>query len=584
MPDVVTTSIDYGRIASIMQSGMNTVKETIDRVDNKVAALRKEVEVVRKETMEEITRLKNQLVELAHQQKFDAAYQRAMTEIIRIRQQLERDFGVQKQVRENLLGILQATDLGLITEGTISRCTEELMISAPKYWLAPCLIALAGWITNDESLAKRAIAEACKRDEEKTSLLFALITRRVNAGRIAAGKPTSNVCFEWLSKYFSKQNPKKMRSSIIAYIDCYTNGIFGEDKENICSEHITNWMASLKASKPTFVEEQLDYWKEKFTAYCDLKAMSTYEELKLVSPQFGGMQDYLLCIDAAERDDGIKSYVGEIMEKPVDTEALVNEIDGHLKNLVSEYEEAEEELRYREKYLSYVEEYKGDEKKADIRMKVEAERRYDAPVDFAQRLSDSVFKSEISSSAKKTALKLLKPYINQAFNEFIVANKDAYPQQIGLKITNEGKQIKSGIEGVGVLAAPKKLVWEGSTVDSENRDELVASLKKEYAKTKNERVALITDDRAQKTKKTGITMCCFGFLIIPLFLGLGKIIKSKKMVSENVQKRKELNDYYDKSCNDSVALLNKALDQRAKANRVVSRFLAGENNEALMAD
>ena len=101
--------------------------------------------------MQEINYLKAQFVEMQRQQKLQAALQRAITEVIRVRQELEQRFGTHKLVRDNMLGILQATDLGLITKTTISKCTEELMISAPKYWLAPALVALAAWISDSYS-------------------------------------------------------------------------------------------------------------------------------------------------------------------------------------------------------------------------------------------------------------------------------------------------------------------------------------------------------------------------------------------------------------------------------------------------
>ena len=53
------------------------------------------------------------------------------------------------------------------------------MILAPRYWLAPCLIALSAWINDNKELADKALKEALKRNEEKTTLFFALVSRRV---------------------------------------------------------------------------------------------------------------------------------------------------------------------------------------------------------------------------------------------------------------------------------------------------------------------------------------------------------------------------------------------------------------------
>jgi len=187
---------DVGKLAASTSRQVEQVNYKVEKLDYALAKTKKEVEI-----------LTQAFAQFVREQRMSNALQQALTEIVRVRQELEDKFGTNKLVRDNMLGILQASDLALITESTISRCTEELMISAPKYWLAPCLIALAAWISDNEALAKRAIAEACKRDREKTCLLFALITRRVNAGRMANGKPVTNSTFEWLNEYFKMQNP-----------------------------------------------------------------------------------------------------------------------------------------------------------------------------------------------------------------------------------------------------------------------------------------------------------------------------------------------------------------------------------------
>ena len=551
---------------------VNTVNDNLSRVNanvnRNIEIVNNNVELVRRQTMQEIAAVKKKLQQMEEDQRYAAALQRALTEIIRVRQELEQNFGTQKKVREHMLGILQATDTGLITESTISKCTEELMLSAPNYWLAPCLVALAAWISNNESLAKRAIEEACKRDREKTCLLFALITRRVNAGRLSAKKPASNTSFEWLSEYFRLQNPKKMKSSIIAYIDAYTNGIFGEDKENICSEHIAHWMEVLKNDNADFVNNLKARWNQIFAVYCDASYANNYADLKKICAQYQQIENYLLRIDASERENGIKSFIGGVMKSPVDYEALVSAIDEQLVKLVSNYEEAEESLRDEESYLELVKEFQGNEDRAKNKFDAIKKRRYDAPINLTDRLTLSIFDENVSTSAKKTAFHLLAPYISEAFNEFITENKDAYPSEIDLQIKDEGR----------VLGGNKTLVWNGKTANGENRDELVDSLKKEFEKVKKNRIAAITDEKAEKKKKLGLILTCSVVLcVIPV--GPYMYFSAKKELKKNADDRVTLDKYYNKASKESVDLLNRALDERAKANETVSNFLAVDGNE-----
>lgn len=68
----------------------------------------------------------------------------AETRLVKIRQELEKKYGHYDIVRRTTTGILQADDIGIVKKDTISNATEELMISTPGYWLAPCLVALGG--------------------------------------------------------------------------------------------------------------------------------------------------------------------------------------------------------------------------------------------------------------------------------------------------------------------------------------------------------------------------------------------------------------------------------------------------------
>lgn len=568
----------------VINSNVCTVINAVNRLNERIASTNQNVERINlkvenidyrlNETKKDLQELTKMFVSFVIEQRRSAALQRALIEIVRVRQELEQNFGTNKLVRDNMMGILQATDLALITESTISRCTEELMISAPKYWLAPCLIALAAWISNNEALAKRAIAEACKRDREKTCLLFALITRRVNAGRIKAGKPSTNTTFEWLNEYFKLQNPNKMKRSIVSFVDAYSNGVFGDDKEHICSEQIKHWMDVIIGNNADFADEQRQYWFGVFESY---DSSISYNTLKSVSPQYGAMLDYLKRIDASQRPDGIKAELYKINNVEVDTDKLIKDIDTQLSLLVSNYDEDEAPLRSEEERLELIKELKGDEEKADeiIKKRRALEEWFGQEVDFVKRLRVSITDTSgsVTDSEKHTAMQLLAPYISKAFNEFMLEKKDAYPENIDLKINNDGIQI-NGVENTGVVAAKKSIAWVGHTSDCSNREELVQSLKDEYAKMMKDRIASVSDEEAIQKNKFKFSW----IFLIPILVDKSK---SKKMLAENEAARAKIKQFYEKASATSVAILNKALDEREAANKVVGEFLADETNEEI---
>ena len=196
-------------------NNVNNIQRDIDLMSNKINNVTESVAKVNKE----LEILNKKFLELMEDRIRAEALSQATTELVRVRQEIEKEFGSYGLVRETMLGILQATDLALVKKTTISTVSEELMISTPKYWLSPCLIAVSAWINNDRDLAERAIREALKRDEERTALTMALICRR--NGR-------TDACYEWLNIYFSHLNAGNFSEGGYTFVDAY--------EKNICSD------------------------------------------------------------------------------------------------------------------------------------------------------------------------------------------------------------------------------------------------------------------------------------------------------------------------------------------------------------
>ena len=579
------------RNLGIVERNLNS---NITVVNNNVAIVNDNLN----KTAKDLARLRADVEQMRKEQRLAAALQRAITEVIRVRQELETDFGAHKTVREHMLGILQAVDLALISESTISKCTEELMISAPNYWLAPCLIALAAWISNNQSLAQRAIAEGVKRDKEKACLLFALITRRVNVGRMKAGKKGTNICFEWLNKYFETQDPRKMKSSIIAYIDAYTNGVFGNDKDNICGDHINHWMSVLEKENKNFAQEQTNRWVRNFETASTLTP-ANFPTLKQICPDYAEINAYVSRIQAAEHKDaskGIKAKFNKILTSPIDSAKLIKDIDDQLVKLVERYEDGREaELRDEDTYLSFVKEFNGDEIKAKAKMDLIRAGRHDEPVNFAERLSESIWDERAALSARRTAFFFLREYIQKAYARFITERKEAYPKQVTLNIAEKGSNRKG-------------FTWSGQTENGENREELVASLKEKYTAEKKAARDAVSDEAALAAQKKGKGMLIGGIvgavlgvvLLIALpggakvlgvaalaaggffaFKGNKKAKAGKAEIEANANKRKAIEKYYDGQLQANINVLDTAIAERAEANACVQKFLSDKENETL---
>lgn len=135
MSDRIIQAADLSRIASSISALGDSVKQVgqqVHAVDNAVTVTRGE------------------LAELQRQfNDFEQRYERATevglaeTRLVKVRQQLEREFGHHGEVRRAATGIMQAGDVGVVRQETMKSVTEELMLLAPGYWLAPALVALA---------------------------------------------------------------------------------------------------------------------------------------------------------------------------------------------------------------------------------------------------------------------------------------------------------------------------------------------------------------------------------------------------------------------------------------------------------
>ena len=216
-----------------LSAATRRIQEDVSHNSQKLDSLNSDLSRVQSD----LRTLKKSFEQFVNENRKATALQKAATELIRVRQELEQQFGGYKTVRETMLGVLQATDLALVKKTTISQVTEELMLSTPDYWLAPCLVAVSAWIGNDRDLASRAIAEAVRRDEEKTALTMALICRRNNR---------TDTCYEWLSLYFARQSAANFTKSNFTYLNAYLNGVFGPDEKHMCDDYVAKWMKEIQ--------------------------------------------------------------------------------------------------------------------------------------------------------------------------------------------------------------------------------------------------------------------------------------------------------------------------------------------------
>lgn len=529
---------------SNLENKVANIENMTAQVSNQVSYLQGSVD----KTNQDLAELRQQFMMMMQQQKLDAALQRASTELIRVRQEIEDKFGNYKVVRDTMLGVLQATDSALVKQTTISRVSEELMLSTPKYWLAPCLVAVAAWIGNDRDLAERAIKEAVKRDEEKTAITMALICRR---------NKKTDACYEWLSIYFENQDPSSFTEGDFAYIDAYVNGVFGPDEKHMCDGYIEKWMDEIRSSDAAYEENQARMWKEycvQFAGDCG----ELYPDLRDLSPDFPTINDYISRINAVEP---IMSNFTKITDAHVDQESLKKEIDRNLIELISKYDDDEMSLRNDEKYFLAVKKHAGDEVAArqmfeesmsENRMKVRS---------LIEQMYEVVNKSEgVSTSQKKTAISFLKTEINNGFNQFVKENKSSFPEKVSMSVYGYETEVTDGLN-------KDSAVRDFVTFNERN-------MRRDLATAQNDKKPLIFMISGIVVAVIAlILLFTVPFLGVVALVGAGflgfKAFKAKKDMAANLV---NIKTQYSNQSRDGVVKLKNAIDQWVDVKQRVEEF------------
>ncbi len=421
-----------GNLKAIYQN-IDTLNGNVGVVNDNVNNVNNNVKVV----FDEISVLAKDFHDFVQMQIKENRLGQAHTKVVQIRQELEKKYGHYDIVRRTVTGILQADDLGIVKKSTISDATEEIMISTPNYWLAPCLVALAAWINDQPELAEKAVREGIKRNDEKTSLFFALVCRRAER---------KSAALKWTQRYLANQDEEKLDRKSIIILDAYASGLLGADSEGVIAKQMDEWMEHLM-EKPGFVEKQAEQWSEAINLKRKPLESDEYTFLCKYSKTWPVLQDIM---EGARLHSEIFDYFTAIFEQEVPTDSLKKQLDSILDSLVTDFDDEELPLRREEKFEQFIIDFNGDEERARKNMEIE-QTAFESYKDFTQLLTDAAMKPESSHasiSTQKFAIALSKEWISNAYNDVIAQNRMKIPNEIEINVdtfnskTTDGKNEK----------------------------------------------------------------------------------------------------------------------------------------------
>ena len=437
---------------STIEDNLLDISRDLERINDDIGRLDERMRNVD----DTLDTLKNDLQQFIQYQQLANNLQRAKTDLIEVRQTLERQFGHYELVRRTATGILQADDLGIVRKETISTATEELMLSTPGYWLAPCLVALAAWISDQPELAERALKEGIRRSDTKTSLFFLLVCRR------AARKKAS---IQWLQRYLANQDAAALERTAVIILDAYANGLFGADTEGLVARQMNEWLAYL-SERTGFVEQQTRQWSNAIIAKRTPIDTSSYQYVRRYTTLWPVMADIL---EGASLHEKILKYFSQIFAQPSTSMKLEQQLDGILKSLVTDYDEEELPLRRQEQLDMLIVKFNGDEDRANRNMTLE-KSAFESHKDFTQLLTDAAMNStssHASPSTQKLAIALSRDWIYNAYTDIVAKNRMKIPHEIPFTIDT----------------------FQGTTVDGTNEAELLAKYQGEVDAEKEQALA-----------------------------------------------------------------------------------------------
>lgn len=438
-----------GLIAAL-NSRLNSIEHRLERINGNIGAVYDQVETVNsnvKVVYNELDTLVEEFRDFVHEQMRAGRKQIAHTELVRIRQELEKEFGHYGVVRRTTIGILQADDLGIVKKDTISGATEELMLQTPNYWLSPCLVALAAWISDKPELAERALREGIKRSDEKTSLFFALVCRR--AERRGAS-------LKWTQRYLANQDEEDLDRKTVIILDAYASGLLGTDSENVISRQIDEWIDRL-SSKPGFIEQQTKQWSDAILLKREPIDDGEYPYLRRASHTWPVLEDVM---EGARLHRTMHEYFTDIFEQQHSIESIKDQLDQILTSLVTDFDAEELPLRKEEKLNQLIIDFNGDTDRAQKHMDIE-QSAFEMHKDFTQILTDAAMTPEsadASVSTQKFAIALSKDWIRDAYSDVAAQNRMKIPTEIEINIDTFNDKTTDGSNEAELLSRFSALV------------------------------------------------------------------------------------------------------------------------------
>ena len=438
---------------------LNEIQKGLQAVNNNVMTVGENLSVVAQSLLD----LRADFNRYVKKDELVNNIQIAKQQLITLNQQIEADFGHNKELRRTAVGILQANDLNVRTD-TITTRSEELCLSTPNYWLAPALVALGWWIAASRAVAEgqasngkevqaavsnleSMLREAYARECSKTALFFGLICRR--AGNTFQAN-------EWFKEYLAFQNPREVDHTCMVLLNLYASGIMGRGaEEQAILGTLAGWLDELmNDSDGTYQAQLLSDWANTCRMLYELAepAPASYVVLPAFSPTWPALQQ---ATQASLLHARLLEFLETELARKDFAEDDITIIDGLSADLVTDYDADELPIRREQEYQQLIVDLKGNQDLAFALRSIKDDILSETK-SFVSILSDAARNSELSGASDATAvyaLRLQMPWVKQAYEGIALQNREQTPREIAIDLGNFQATTEDGSNEEEVIEA-----------------------------------------------------------------------------------------------------------------------------------
>lgn len=423
----------------VLANNIGTVSQNVHTVNGQIDAVQGQVDSVQSE----VQSLEEEIKAFMQEIKQGTVVSNARQTILMAEAEYTKKYSHRDEVRRRVNGLLQSIDINAIKKSTIENISEETIVNTPDYWLAPALVSLCAWYTDNKPLAEKALKEAMNRDDEKTSLLFCLVHLRAN--RIETS-------LKWLNRYLSMQDPTKMENKIITILDAITSGVFGTVAKKTCLEKINEWILELN-SYNELKNIQIDRWERYFREQLTILDENEFPYIMKYVKENETIKDI---IEVSRTQENILNDFKNIMNEANYNKTYNNKIDGILHMLVFNYDKEELSLKRDIQKNKHIIEENGDVVKA-LKEFEKTSIALEDKNDFYNHITNIAIakNTDVANvNTKKLAISLSKEFITKGYNKI------------------------SRVDGINTLPDLNINIneWNGLTKNGSNEEELQKSL------------------------------------------------------------------------------------------------------------